>query len=774
MANPIVRITAAQGVPGAVGEAGIGSATVLANASIPTSGSVALSITPNFFLNDGGQVLGNIRGIDGTLARSGGVYTFTPTTNPGSAVPLTAGVDSFHPIRGINLSFIVPTIAALKARTVTLSEKVQVVDYAVANDGGGGTFFADLADTTSVDNGGTIIVGNSGIRWKRINDDGSVSVRCFGARGDGITDDTVAVQKAINACQAQGKKLRLPMGNYITSSTILIRAVGLIMEGQTRANAGDGEDTVTRLTWIGTDPNAPMFRCANASTCLFQHILFYNFTPLLAYFLVLAEIAFLDSGQGWISSANNWEKCVFGSPRTQNKAQYCVLFSGDPARGSRDANNDLHRFVDCSLMGYSEAGIGCEKATQLHDVLIIGSNFLGLISDGKHAVYMDGGFFTVLGGSGGYHKVSDFSIGNPSGPICIRNWNCEDSFRLIEQRGFSSNGQCLLIEGTRYQAPDGIAPDGFFIKLACPMPLSLRNCYIIGNGLAIPRIRLDAPTSVDSGSAEIVCNDFIYNDDYTNQPILKDHVFIGQGNWAITYFGNQTTLPVTVRHDNYYTKITSIETKNTLIAGNHTLTETGKTLNIDSRHTYEHGFEVTEFGTAIAGSVVLPGATVRSRLISFTEFPPCTDAWGNGFNIQGCAMVQASGAGTVADSSHVFIKLARLGVAFASYVKVSLGLFVSGSISILGFLNDGYVTTEPSHASFSHGVQNQNSGLLATNFNTAASRPIVTTQEFKLELALIEDATYTHLCLKVTGRTTNAAFRACNITFNLNYAGVQL
>lgn len=49
----------------------------------------------------------------------------------------------------------------------------------------------------------------------------SISVKDFGAVGDGITDDTVALQAAINALNVNANKLVFPLGTYVISDRIL-------------------------------------------------------------------------------------------------------------------------------------------------------------------------------------------------------------------------------------------------------------------------------------------------------------------------------------------------------------------------------------------------------------------------------------------------------------------------------------------------------------------------------------------------------------------------
>lgn len=86
---------------------------------------------------------------------------------------------------------IVDSISALRAVDKTKFTRVFVTGYYSVGDGGGGQYWYDSTDTTSADNGGTVIVAADGGRWK-LPTVGAVTVKQFGAKGDGATDDGAA------------------------------------------------------------------------------------------------------------------------------------------------------------------------------------------------------------------------------------------------------------------------------------------------------------------------------------------------------------------------------------------------------------------------------------------------------------------------------------------------------------------------------------------------------------------------------------------------------
>lgn len=109
---------------------------------------------------------------------------------------------------------VVNSIAALRAATTTTVpvSVITVGGYYSAGGGGGGPFVVNAADVSSADNGGTIIVDASGRRWYSIFS-WPISLQQFGAKCDGVTNDTAAVQTAINWVNSLGGgALSLPPG----------------------------------------------------------------------------------------------------------------------------------------------------------------------------------------------------------------------------------------------------------------------------------------------------------------------------------------------------------------------------------------------------------------------------------------------------------------------------------------------------------------------------------------------------------------------------------
>lgn len=113
----------------------------------------------------------------------------------------------------------VDSIAELRTLSDTYADGSVVIvrGYYAAGDGGGGTFVYD-EDLATADNGGTIIEPTGGAgAWVR-QYSGAISVKWFGAKGDGVTSDQLRIQSALDFVESDGGGvLLLDQGTYLLS-----------------------------------------------------------------------------------------------------------------------------------------------------------------------------------------------------------------------------------------------------------------------------------------------------------------------------------------------------------------------------------------------------------------------------------------------------------------------------------------------------------------------------------------------------------------------------
>jgi len=83
----------------------------------------------------------------------------------------------------------------------------------------------------------------------------SVSVKDFGAVGNGIADDTLKIQDAINSLASTGGIVEIPAGNYKITSTLTISRSGIFLQGS-------GSQS-TKLTFTGLSSDCILFQGAS-------------------------------------------------------------------------------------------------------------------------------------------------------------------------------------------------------------------------------------------------------------------------------------------------------------------------------------------------------------------------------------------------------------------------------------------------------------------------------------------------------------------------------
>jgi hypothetical protein len=168
-----------------------------------------------------------------------------------------------------------------------LNAKVVIATGCVtAGDRGGGVFYWD-SSSAEADNGGTVI-GPITLdpaclplpgRWIRVYD-GLLDVRWFGARGDGTTNDTEALQNALDEVRVRGGSLYFPPGRYIVKSTLDagasqgVRYMGASSSARGTKFSEDGslKQWPTTLVWMGGQDHTDVLFKWGGSHCIFDGI----------------------------------------------------------------------------------------------------------------------------------------------------------------------------------------------------------------------------------------------------------------------------------------------------------------------------------------------------------------------------------------------------------------------------------------------------------------------------------------------------------------------
>jgi hypothetical protein len=126
---------------------------------------------------------------------------------------------------------VIDSVSALRSVSKLTYTRVFCTGYYAPHDGGGGAYQYDSSDTTSADNGCTVIVATDGGRWK-LQHFGRLSVMQAGAKGDGTTVDTNSIQNAV----ATGLRVFFPKpaSFYVVTDGISCTTKGQIIEGDGR------------------------------------------------------------------------------------------------------------------------------------------------------------------------------------------------------------------------------------------------------------------------------------------------------------------------------------------------------------------------------------------------------------------------------------------------------------------------------------------------------------------------------------------------------------
>jgi hypothetical protein len=269
------------------------------------------------------------------------------------------------------------------------------------------------------------------------------TVKDFGVIGNGVADDTAAIQAAINAAIAGKFSLYIPAGAYrITDTLSFVNADGLMFYGD-----GSGFLGPTRFVCDADMPTKPLFLFSDSRN------------------IVLRDFSTECSATRRIKCAMQFEN---GTGSTVTPTTYLLenlyLYSTSNATGQTDgvrfalgsggdANNDFGTFVNVVISNYDNAAVKIDHS-QSREHRFYGCYF----QSGKYAIETDGNSFFWLGGNVSEHSETDFYLLRPQQSTVIDGLSSEQSSRLLTSSASGGDGY-VSISGVRFAA-DLLNADG--------------------------------------------------------------------------------------------------------------------------------------------------------------------------------------------------------------------------------------------------------------------------------------------------------------------------
>ena len=139
------------------------------------------------------------------------------------------------------------SVAEMKAsETAIVGRPCVTLGYYESNDGGDGVYIIRSKKESDVNDGGSVLFLDNGNVAELIID-GAVNVKQFGAKGDGISDDVLPIQKCIDWACINKVNVHIPQGTYSISNALYIY--------QWQAIIGNGrKQTCIKRTTDSVDP----------------------------------------------------------------------------------------------------------------------------------------------------------------------------------------------------------------------------------------------------------------------------------------------------------------------------------------------------------------------------------------------------------------------------------------------------------------------------------------------------------------------------------------
>lgn len=326
------------------------------------------------------------------------------------------------------------------AKTLPITQPVKTINGFPSNNGTAGTIYVDSVNyslTTENKNGSTVVSASS--IQEQYNGrslisklDDIVSVKDYGAVGDGVTDDTAAIQAAIDSGNFQ---VIVPQGVYrITSSISISGKYGFSLVGQYGADK-------TEFKWDGGA--SVMCEVDSCRQLTVAGILFRGSTTATP---VATSCLRITSGSGNTNTLHTYDRCVF--ERATGRA---IDLQGN------NWQLDMIYFLGCSI-SQCDIGVGIEGA----------STFMIYFDGGTLGDFTTYGFRCITGGNLFVSNMGFIQGGTPGTPLVGTPYifSRTNTFNDLTVENCQHEGQSLYLEGE-----DDSGSANF-------TPITLKNCTV--------------------------------------------------------------------------------------------------------------------------------------------------------------------------------------------------------------------------------------------------------------------------------------------------------
>lgn len=413
------------GVTGAstLGALNAGTATLGATSATTLSASSTVSGAGFTSLFASPPSIGSTAAGTGAFTTLANSSTFTST---GAAVLNGAVSGTGLTTYEANLNHVqtVLNVAALRAVSCVPGLLYKDQGYTTLGDGGDAQYVCNGADTTSADNGGSILASASVFRLYLQAPNARISVKAFGAKGNGTGNDQPAIQAAINYInpnvwnasfnyQQGGGVVYFPKGVYeITSGVYLQPFVTLEGDGPDGWTGGGAGTGVTALT---SPPNGSI---------------------IYANFGVSAQVAIDTTNYLQATGVNYGNQTLGIIPQANFPATYSpcqgvamrnigVYTPTAVAVGVRLQGSSVSKFDNVSIIGFNTGMIVNSSYVYQHTNLFILYNQVGIFTTQSSVGKING----LIDGSG--WGTSNGSVITPNGLVTSGNkpfyWSTNDT-----------------------------------------------------------------------------------------------------------------------------------------------------------------------------------------------------------------------------------------------------------------------------------------------------------------------------------------------------------